>query len=99
MPVRVAAQTIDPDRGADGRDIVFCAERLQEIVIAATGDERLFIGPRLLMRLEDEAGVVIEIAGEARREEKAFHVEAVRSHETEPGIETIERMAEIEMRR
>ena len=77
---------------------VFAAKRFEQAVITAAADDGLFCG-RLLERLEDEAGVIFEIAGKTRREGEFGDVEAARGHEAEPRVEAIERGIQIDARR
>ncbi len=88
-------KTLDPDRGADGRDFGFRAERLQQPIVTAAADDGFF-ARALLMRLEDEARIIIEIADEARGEGECADVEPARRHEAEARIEAIEHGAQID---
>ncbi len=89
-------QPVDPDRGADGRNFVLCAERSQQPVVTAAADDRAFLRRARVMRLEDEARVIIEIADEARREGERADVEPARRHEAEARIEAIENGGKID---
>src|ERR1700733_2104329 len=95
--LNAATQAIHPNGGANGRNIVLCAKRFQQAVVAAAGDDGLFVRTRLFMGFEDEAGIIVEIARKTRREEKILHVEAMRGHEAEPGVEAIKALGEVEM--
>ena len=75
---------------------LFGAERLEQPVIAAAADDRAGVGARRVLRLEDEAGVIIEIAREARRESRAPTVDSARRDEAEARVEGVERGGEIE---
>ncbi len=59
-----SAQAVEPDRGADGGDVVRRSEQPQQAVVAAAADNRMIAAASLVAGLEDEAGVVIEVARE-----------------------------------
>ncbi len=47
--------------------------------------------PAAVEGLEDEAGIIFEVAGEPCRESEIGDIESARGHETETRVETVQR--------
>ena len=61
-PRGVDAEAVEPDGKTDRRNRPACAEQREQPVVAAAADHRAAVGARRIVELEDEAGVIVELA-------------------------------------
>ena len=85
-------QTAAPTAGTS----LAAPETARQAVVASAADRRLGVRAGRVDRLEDEAGVIVEIAHEGRREDELLDPQAARGQEAGALIERIERLGQIE---
>ena len=71
---------------------------LQQAIVAPAADHRLAIAAARILHLEDEAGIVVEIAREGRRKGEGADVEAACRHKAGPFLEQVEGGSHVEPR-
>src|SRR5436190_10864706 len=90
-----ATQAVEPDRGADGGNVFPRAKQSQQAIVASAADHGVIAAAALMTRLENKAGIIIEIAGKFRRERQGQKIDAACGDETEPRVEFVERLRAI----